>query len=285
MDSFRPVTAAIKVFNKELSTEAYNEWVICNNYSEQVPLQDQVTTMQSPQNSGYRLSVFAHYKDQTHHELLDRTTVFHAVVELNREYWPAFQHFVRLIADPFVYIDTMELTYQNDVLNLLSGAINSERRLQCKKFDFNLNGNSQKSITWTKNHVRCNQFYIYGESDLNLDEALLDFFVTGARCTPSLKIGYHDLPKAVVDFVQKFMELKNSDESQLVEAIEGNFKSQVVELLKRDYAEFIVKEERGHRYNTHIFEFVNVNIGKKLRLIAKNYIHVWSLVSIKINDL
>ncbi|KAI1695576.1 hypothetical protein DdX_19514 [Ditylenchus destructor] len=132
MDSVRPVPAAIKVFNKELSTEAYNEWAICNNYSKQVPHQDQVATMQSQQNvsSGYQLRAFAHYKDETNCELLDRTTVFHAEAELNHENWPLFQHFVRLIADPFIYIHHMELTYQNDVLNLLDGAINSDRRLQ-----------------------------------------------------------------------------------------------------------------------------------------------------------
>ncbi|KAI1694663.1 dynamin central region domain-containing protein [Ditylenchus destructor] len=72
-------------------------------------------------------------------------------------------------------------------------------------------GNTQKTITWTNNHVRCNQFHIYGEDDSNQDEALLNFFVTGAQCTSSINIGCCD-PKAVVDFVKKFMDLEISDE-------------------------------------------------------------------------
>ncbi|KAI1694752.1 hypothetical protein Ddc_21849 [Ditylenchus destructor] len=96
----------------------------------------------------------------------------------------------------------MEVTPQNFMLNSLAGAINSDRRLQCKKLEFNLNGNSQKSITWTKNHVRCNHFSIFGESDLYRDEAFLDFFVSGAFCTPSIKIGFVDLSKAMIGFVQ-----------------------------------------------------------------------------------
>ncbi|KAI1696945.1 hypothetical protein DdX_18792 [Ditylenchus destructor] len=40
----------------------------------------------------------------------DRSTVFYARAELNDDNWPLFQHFVRLITDPFIYIDSMELT-------------------------------------------------------------------------------------------------------------------------------------------------------------------------------
>ncbi|KAI1692163.1 hypothetical protein DdX_21405 [Ditylenchus destructor] len=86
-------------------------------------------------------------------------------------------------------------------------------------------------------------------------------------------------------YFQKFMDLKDSDGSQLVKAIEGNIKSQDIELLKRDYAEFIVKEERNDRSNTHIFEFVNGNIGKKLQLTAKTYESLMPDFSIKINNL
>ncbi|KAI1698170.1 serpentine type 7TM GPCR chemoreceptor str domain-containing protein [Ditylenchus destructor] len=133
--------------------------------------------------------------------------------------------------------------------------------------------------------VRCNRFFISDEADLNQNEALLDFLLTGAHCTPSIKIGYRDLSKVVVDFVQKFMDLKDSDGSQLVEAIEGNTKSQDIELLKRDYAKFCAKEERNDRSNTHIFEFVNDNIGKKLQLTAKTYESLMPDFSIKVNNL
>ncbi|KAI1691610.1 hypothetical protein Ddc_24132 [Ditylenchus destructor] len=260
----------LEVFDKKLSSEAYDEWVIRNNYSKQVPFDAKVASTQITQTyvqNGFLFSA-GYSKDPSNRR--DIIHVFEAQVELNHENWPAFQHFIRLATDPFIYIDCMELTYQNDVLNLLAGAINSDHdRLQCKQLNFNLKGNSQKSFTWTKNHVRCNQFVIRGEAGLNHEEAFLHFFVTGAHCTPLIKVENYDLSKA--DVVQKFMNLKNSDESQLVEAIQGYLEGEAVELLNRDYAEFIVKEERGQRSNTHIFEFVNNDIGKKLQLTVEKY--------------
>ncbi|KAI1693209.1 hypothetical protein DdX_20801 [Ditylenchus destructor] len=161
--------------------------------------------------------------DPNHRELRYITSVFSAHVKVNDDNWPLFQHFVRLATDPFIYIDIMELTYQNDVLDLLAGAINSDNdRLQCKDLDFNLNGNSQKSITWAKNH--------------------------------------------------KFLDLENWDEYQGVQSIEGfHFvKDQDIQVWKKDYSKFIVKEERdeNHRSTEHVFEFTNNAIGKKLQLTA-----------------
>ncbi|KAI1690428.1 hypothetical protein Ddc_24949 [Ditylenchus destructor] len=83
------------------------------------------------------------------------------------------------------------------------------------------------------------------------------------------------------------MDLKNSDESQLVEAIDGYFKGQAVELFKRDYADFLVKEERNEDDDSteQVFEFVNNDIGKKLQLTVKTYESIMSYFSIKINNL
>ncbi|KAI1694578.1 hypothetical protein DdX_20048 [Ditylenchus destructor] len=120
-----------------------------------------------------------------------------------------------------------------------------------------------------KKHVCCTQLWIDGKADLNLDDAFLDFLLTGAHCTPSIKIGYRDLSKAMLDLVPpatmaldhgtppyhtedvtlplKFMELKTTDENQLIETIEGAFNNPAIELFKHDYAEFFVKEERSRR--------------------------------------
>ncbi|KAI1710692.1 hypothetical protein Ddc_13296 [Ditylenchus destructor] len=255
---------AIKIFDKKLSPGAYNEWVVRNSYSKRAPLEDQVAIFikwlyaQYRQNSNRcYLSADAYYKDPSHRKLNDKTRVFFAQVEFNNENWPAFQHFIRLLTDPFVYIDQIKLYKQNVFLKALSRAVNPDRRLQCKWFRLNLKGSSPKSITWTKNNVRCDEFSIEGVygADSKMDEALLDFFLTGAHCTSEFDVGQYDMSKTIVDFVQKFMDLKNSDECQLVEAIHGNFK-----LLTRDYAEFIVKEEK----TLQVFEFINNDIGKKL---------------------
>ncbi|KAI1693782.1 hypothetical protein Ddc_22535 [Ditylenchus destructor] len=205
MVSITDVPHVIKVFDKKLSSDAYNDWVIRNQYSKEVPLEDQVACTESTQSipNGYCLNAEAYYKDPNHREWNDRTTVFFAKAELNHENWPLFQHFVRLATDPFIYIDCMGLTYQNAVLNSLSGAVNPNRRLQCKELHFNLKGNTQKSLTWTKNHVRCNQLWTYGKVDLNQDEALLDFFVTGGHCTSVFGVGFcAGFSKTADNFVQ-----------------------------------------------------------------------------------
>ncbi|KAI1701521.1 hypothetical protein Ddc_17581 [Ditylenchus destructor] len=260
---------AIKIFDKKLSPGAYNKWVVRNSYSKRAPLQDQVAIFikflyaQYKQNSNRcYLSADAYYKDPSHRKRTDITSVFLAQVELNNENWPAFQHFIRLLTDPFVYINQIFLYKQNAFLKALSRAVNPDRRLQCGWFRLDLT-NGQKSITWTKNHVRCDEFFIGDvyRADLKLDAALLDFFLTGAHCTSKFNVGEYDMSKTLVDFVQKFLDLKNSDECQLVEAIHGNFK-----LLTRDYAEFIVKEEM----TLQVYEFINNDIGKKLQLTVAN---------------
>ncbi|KAI1717589.1 hypothetical protein Ddc_09745 [Ditylenchus destructor] len=282
MDTSRIDSAAINIFDKKLFSEAYDEWVVRNGYSKQVSLDDQIANTRSTRNVSnvYDLSAIAYYKDLNHRKLI--TYVFTAKVELNHENWPLFQHFVRLATDPFIYIHIMQLTYQNDVLNLLAGAINPDRdRLQCEILDFNLKGNSHKSIIWMKNHVRCNRLRVEGKANLNKDETFLDFLVTGGHCVPSINIDYNDISKAMVGFVQKFMALKISDDSQIIEALEVNFKAQAIELLKRNYGEFIVKQVGNH----HIFEFVNNAIGKKLQLNSENYSDDISHFSVKINNL
>ncbi|KAI1696808.1 hypothetical protein DdX_18858 [Ditylenchus destructor] len=150
-------TAFIKVFTKQLSPKAYNQWIIRNQYSKQIPLEDQVGRTQSRQyeHNVYRIGAHAVYKDPNHHPLWnDMTTVFYASTKLDHENWPLFQHFVRLLSDPFIYIRCLELTSQNDVFNLLDRATSSDHnRLQCEKLLFYLYGDAQKSISWIKDHV------------------------------------------------------------------------------------------------------------------------------------
>ncbi|KAI1697847.1 hypothetical protein DdX_18245 [Ditylenchus destructor] len=287
--SFSPIArATVKFFDEHLTPEAYNEWTIRNSYSKLAPLQDQIVSTQCVQNipDVYWFYAYAHYKDPNHLELRDITNVFFARAKLNDDNWPLFQHFVRLLTDPFIYVERVHLAYQIDVLNSLARAnISDNGRLQCQELIFNLNADSRKFITWAKGHVRCNRFSVYGEADLNQDEVLLDFFLTGAHCTPEVKVSSNDLSKVMVRFVQKFLNLASSDESQLIESIAGNFKSEAIKLFKRDYAEFHVKEERNRRSTTHIFEFINVDIVKKMQLTAETYESVMSVFSIKINNL
>ncbi|KAI1690980.1 hypothetical protein Ddc_24543 [Ditylenchus destructor] len=222
----------IKMFNKELSPKEYNKWIVRNGYSKQIPLED----------SNYDIT----------------TIVLRAHVELKDKTWPLFQHFIRLLVDPFV---------------LLAGAMNPDRdRLQCKQLNIRFNGDTQKFIVWIKDHVRCDEFEIYVNSDSNYDEELLDLFLTGAPCTSAINVKYYDLSKVIVDLVQKFMGLKNRDEYQVVESIRGNVEDRgIVEELKRNCAEFIAEEEQYEEGSgtRQIIGFINNDIEKKLTLNHK----------------
>ncbi|KAI1692164.1 hypothetical protein DdX_21406 [Ditylenchus destructor] len=267
--------AAIQVFNEKLSSDAYNEWVIRNHYSKQVPHESQSVGMQSAQyeRKFYELMADATYEDISHRQGDDTTTVFSACIEFNDDNWPVFQHIVRLITDPFIYIGNLKFTYRNDFLNLLASAINADRtHLQCEELDFSLEGNSQKAITWTKDHVRCNKFSIFEKADLTWDESLWDFVKTGGHCTSSICADYHDVSKAMIEFVQMFLNIENWDEYQGVQCIESwqLVTHQDIQALKKDYASLIVKEEHLDKWGrtTYVFEFVNNAIGKKLKLLA-----------------
>ncbi|KAI1709484.1 hypothetical protein DdX_11271 [Ditylenchus destructor] len=265
--------AAMKVFDKQLSPEAYNEWIAHNGYSKQVPLKDQVASTQSAQNipDVYQLDAHAFYKGPSHRKWVDKTSVFFACTKLNDDSWPVFQHFVRLVTDPFIYIGSMNLIYKNDAfLDLLAGEFTPDRsRLQCEKLTFRIGSNNQKSITWTKNHVRCDRLCIYGEADLHQD-ALLDLFVTGSHCTSAIEVRNYVFSKVLVDFVQLFLDLESCDEYHGVPSIEGYtlVKDQDIQILKKSFIKFLVKEERNDRSILHVFEIINNAIRKKLQLTA-----------------
>ncbi|KAI1699835.1 hypothetical protein Ddc_18391 [Ditylenchus destructor] len=208
------------------------------------------------------------------------TSVFFARKELNHKNWPLFQHFVRLLTDPFVYIRFLKLTPQIDVsfLNLLSGSINPcHNRLQCGQLDFYLQGNVQKLLGWIKIHVHCNELRFYqsvsnDQIGSNYDEALLDFFVTGAHCTSEIYFDYCDISTVIVAFLQKFMDLKSCDENQMVESIRCYPTYGVVEVLKPNYAKFIVKEEKCEGRTVLLFELHQQRYRKA---IADYYNHHW----------
>ncbi|KAI1693041.1 hypothetical protein DdX_20878 [Ditylenchus destructor] len=247
VSNFDPIRSLIEIFGQKLSTKEYNEWVVRNGYSKQIPIEDQVAGEQCAQygTEEYMLRATALYKDPNCCQPSASTTVFHALIKLNHKHWPLFQHLVRLLTDPFVYINFMRLTPQKDFVNLLAGAINSDRsRLQCKRLKFSLDGNVPKFINWAKNNTFCDEILIEDVA-LNHDEELLDLLVTGAQCTSVINTGYYDSSKVIVDFVQKFLDIKSSDEYQAVESIQGKIEGrEVIEVLKRNHTKFVVKEER-----------------------------------------
>ncbi|KAI1691717.1 hypothetical protein Ddc_24077 [Ditylenchus destructor] len=217
--------ACIKIFNKVFSPKAYNEWIIRNQYSKQIPLKGQVGKNQSVQYGRQLYEMKANYIDSN-----KTPCVFVARVKLNHENWPLFQHFVRLLTDPFIYIRYLELTPRIDVsfINLLAEAMNPDyNRLQCDELVLVSNRNNRvnnvlKFISWTKNYVYCNKFRICHYSGSNYNEELLDLFVTGARCTSEIWISNNDPSNVIMALFQKFMALKTSDEYQLIESIRGN---------------------------------------------------------------
>ncbi|KAI1694089.1 hypothetical protein DdX_20297 [Ditylenchus destructor] len=262
------------MFNKELSSEEYNKWIVRNGYSKQVPHEGQIVGKECSENFRDIYQFFADIYQNPNNCHGIATTVFYAHVELKDENWPVFQHFIRLLMDPFIYIRTLELNPQKDVLSLLTGAMNPDRdRLQCKSLIIQFYDDVQKLVVWMKDHVHCDEFEIYVRSDLNYDEELLDLFLTGAPCTSAINVMNYDFSKVIVNLLQKFMALKNRDEYQVVESIQGNVEGRkIVDEFKRNFAEFIGEEEQyeGFHGSRKVIRFINNDIEKKLTLDVRN---------------
>ncbi|KAI1702040.1 hypothetical protein DdX_15723 [Ditylenchus destructor] len=283
----------IEIFGQKLSPEAYNEWAIGNNYSKQIPMEGQVARMQSTENE-WRRTIYdfragALYKDPKYGRGNDISTAFSAKAELNHENWPLFQHFVRLLMDPFIYIHCMGWVPEKEVLSLLSEAICPDRsRLHCEQLVFNHRGNVENPMSWIKDHVLCTEFlYIDAYCPENCDAELLDFFMTGANCASEIIVKHYDLSKVLVDFIKKFKDLKSCDEYNVVQFIEcKSAEKLLVEEFKREHAEFVLKEEIENGIATHTFEFANNEIGKILKLnvitqldffLNVNFFCVWNM--------
>ncbi|KAI1698253.1 hypothetical protein DdX_18021 [Ditylenchus destructor] len=194
--------AVIKMFNKKLSAEEYKKWIICNGYSQQISLEGQIAWKESSENYTdiYQFIANVYQDPSLCHDIA--TAVFYARVKLKNETWPVFQHFYRLLTDPFIYIRHLSL-YSPKVLSSLTGALDPvPNRLPCKQLNIEFNGDSQKFIVWIKDHVHCDAFAIYGNSDLDCDEELLDLFLTGASCTSLIRVRNYDLSKVLADLVQ-----------------------------------------------------------------------------------
>ncbi|KAI1716957.1 hypothetical protein Ddc_10094 [Ditylenchus destructor] len=292
--------AVIKMFSsKELSSEEYDEFIARNGYLKQIPIESQIAGKESTKDghnffdfiadafkSIRSLSKyfpnFSTITDGNIHEFsadVNGNRNMFARAKLNDENWPVFRHFFHLLMDPFIYIRSLSLWPEKDVFSVLTGAMDPDRgRLQCKFLGINFNADTQKFIAWIKNHVRCDEFRFSVAS--NYDEVLLDLFMTGAPFTSSIRLPYNDLSRISVDLVQKFMDLKNRDEYQVVELIRGNvrdwelhwgitkrlFDSNLNEL-KLKYAQCITEKEQSGRTITG---FINNDIAKKLSLTVCN---------------
>ncbi|KAI1715853.1 hypothetical protein Ddc_10770 [Ditylenchus destructor] len=181
---------------------------------------------------------------------------------------PLNQHFVRLVADPNIYICNLILHPQNDVLHLLANAIETQgSKLQCKwlKVSVGNKDGEENFISRVKNHVRCYQLDIYHrDSPCKYDDdIMLDLFLNGALMTPAILASNYDFSNIVVDLVQKFLNLKECDQFQLVPSIRSYVAKPVLEVLKHHYA------PKEPREGTSAFEFINNNILKKLEIIVK----------------
>ncbi|KAI1702041.1 hypothetical protein DdX_15724 [Ditylenchus destructor] len=267
--------ATFNIFNQKLSTKEHNEWIIRNGYSKRVSLEDRVLGKRRTkyERKTYQLSAYADYNVPIHRRTNTRTTVFLTRAELHPKNWPSFQHFVRLLTDPFVSIRWIELTAQNDVLNLMTGAMNPDRcRIQCRGLTFNLEGDAQKFISWVKDHVCCYEIHVNYKchnSGSDCDKELVDLFVTGAPCTSAIMVQDYDLHKVIAEFVQKFMDLKSQNEYQMVGAIQGKIADrEVIEVLKRNHIQFVKEDVKGRAGGSteQVIEFVNSDVGKKLEL-------------------
>ncbi|KAI1696267.1 hypothetical protein DdX_19121 [Ditylenchus destructor] len=158
-----------EIFNKRLSPEEYNQWVIRNQYSKQMPLEKfEIAGIQTMQHERRMYQLCAN----AGRELWNPRVVFFARAELNHENWPLFEHFTRFLTDPFVYLGhvSFDWTTQKEFFNWLSGIINPDRnRLQCHSMRLSIGNNDPdfpNLITWVKRHVLFDELKIEKELEI-----------------------------------------------------------------------------------------------------------------------
>ncbi|KAI1692854.1 hypothetical protein DdX_20996 [Ditylenchus destructor] len=144
-----------EIFNKRLSPEEYNQWVIRNQYSKQIPLEKfEIAGIQTMQHERRMYQLCAN----AGRELWNPRVVFFARAELNHENWPLFEHFTRFLTDPFVYLGhvSFDWTTQKEFFNWLSGIINPDRnRLQCHSMRLSIGNNDPDFPNLITTNVMC----------------------------------------------------------------------------------------------------------------------------------
>ncbi|KAI1696983.1 hypothetical protein DdX_18754 [Ditylenchus destructor] len=247
------------MFNKELPPDEYNKWIVRNGYSKEIPVEDQTAGKENTENDRNIYMFGANVYQNS-------STQYYACAEVKDDNWPVFQHFIHLLMEPFIYIRSLSLITQKDVLNLLTGEMSPDHgRLQCEQLIIYFEDDSQKFIAWIKDHVRCDEFQILLDRDSNCDEELHDLFLTGAPCTSSIRVIHYDLSKVIVHLMQAIMDLKNRDEYQMIESILGNVNDrELVEALKDNCAEFFAEGEQFENdYGPiKVIRFINSDIKK-----------------------
>ncbi|KAI1712098.1 hypothetical protein Ddc_12594 [Ditylenchus destructor] len=259
--------AVIKIFDNVVTPEAYNESVVRNNYSNP-RVGKRFPGFAGSLDREYELSAYGNYTDPNQERA---SVLFARVKELNHETWPLFEHFIRLLTDPFIYIRFLGLIPQQEFFNLFAATIDRSNRgrLQCDELMFYFEGNSLESLNWIKDHVRCVKFAIEFSSSANRDKQVVDFIATGSQCMSEIFVMKSHFSKAaIIDLVQRFTDLKKCDESQIVHSIRALITKPTREVLNKNYGKFFVKEGKDElgENTERVFEFVNVDIGKKFQL-------------------
>ncbi|KAI1701567.1 hypothetical protein Ddc_17554 [Ditylenchus destructor] len=182
--------SVIKIFNKELSPEAYNEWIFGNGYSKQIPLETQILKRS-----------------------FDTETVLNARVELSHENWPVFQHFFRLLTDPLIYTRHMGLPYEQDalvvlcVISIIGRRASSYHKLQNKvansneEFYFTTTGANCTSRIYIKIYEPCKLIAPFVQKFMDLKDCDGNKVVGTIVCNTNANVNIDALKREYADFV------------------------------------------------------------------------------------
>ncbi|KAI1692225.1 hypothetical protein DdX_21375 [Ditylenchus destructor] len=118
--------SVIRMFDKELSSEEYNEMIVRNGYSKQVPLEGRIAEKESSENDSDIYKLYANVYQDPNNRLGVATTVFFADVELKDENWPKLVVWTKdhVRCDEFQIYISSDLNYDEVLLDLfLTGAL------------------------------------------------------------------------------------------------------------------------------------------------------------------
>ncbi|KAI1706611.1 hypothetical protein Ddc_15192 [Ditylenchus destructor] len=271
----------ITVCDVEFNPNEYREWAYPYGYTKGYRFDSPVVAVtaaydsRSPErreqhHSFIRLQALAYEDSNT------LVTVFSAVTSTKLSYdnWPLYQHFIRLLNDPFAYFERLTLiSFQNFAWNALVENYGSRNRsVTCKYAKILLEDDSKDFLVWIKQNVVSEDLSLrrYETSTYDQDDTV-SFLSTGQKCASSVVLrdevynGEH-LIGAIYDLIEKFLDLETSIQCQMISSINFRHICNLSERFLTNFARAFVRDEIVEDSFSRIYQFMNRNIKKKLEV-------------------
>ncbi|KAI1692016.1 hypothetical protein DdX_21492 [Ditylenchus destructor] len=254
----------------------HKDWIKSNGYSATFEFEHK----QSPPEPSNRISLHAAARFHESGSCIKEdsaplTVVFSTFVKPNfhridcRRHWPMLQHFVRLLSDPFVYFERIQLvSLRNELWKpLVKNLKLTLTRTLCNDAEVCVENNAGEFLNWMKNYLRCSHLSLRSTGSPN--DELAAFLLSGSTCTPLAVISGTYNKELEHNLVARFLTLKQIDRDQVIPSISFPWMISVhtiKEMFEDKFSDFLVREENTSESFLQVYEFTNSDIMQKLEV-------------------